>query len=129
MQKNICTESWKNSIFGEIKEVTWLSKIPLLRKREQKISACFINEKIDFEYPNTVADFDYLLNFFQRKGTPSNKSYLGKNINFDRLIVMEDFLGLADKSKTFANFLTVSQKFGLTYVYIFHTIYPTRQNF
>ena len=53
---------------------------------------------------------------------------LGENIKLDRLIVMNDVSGLADKSEEFANFLTVSRKFGLTCVYIFHTIYPTRQN-
>lgn len=40
--------------------------------------------------------------------------------------IMDDIQGLADKSENFANFLTVSRKF--TYVYIFHTIYPTRNN-
>ena len=39
--------------------------------------------------------------------------------------IMDDIQGL-DKSENFANFLTVSRKF--TYVYIFHTIYPTRDN-
>ena len=41
---------------------------------------------------------------------------------------MDDVLDLADKSEAFANFLTVSRKFGLTCVIVFHTIYPTRQN-
>ena len=40
---------------------------------------------------------------------------------------MDDVSGLADRSETFTNFLIVSRKFGLTCVYIFHTIYPTRQ--
>ena len=40
--------------------------------------------------------------------------------------IMDDIQGLADKSENFANFLTVSRKF--TCVYIFHTIYPTRNN-
>ena len=44
------------------------------------------------------------------------------------LIVMDDVWGLADKSENFAIFLTVSRKFGFTCVYIFHTIYPTRNN-
>ena len=47
---------------------------------------------------------------------------------FDKLIVMDDISGLADKSDEFANFLTVSRKYGLTCVHIFHTIYPSRQN-
>ena len=40
--------------------------------------------------------------------------------------IMDDIQGLADKSENFANFLTVSRKF--TYVHIFHTIYPTKNN-
>ena len=40
----------------------------------------------------------------------------------------DDISCLADRSEEFANFLTVSRKFGLTCVYIFHTIYPTRQH-
>ena len=49
-------------------------------------------------------------------------------MKLDRLIVMDDVLDLADKSEAFANFLTVSRKFGLTCIIVFHTIYPTRQN-
>ena len=41
---------------------------------------------------------------------------------------MDNVSGLADRSEAFANFLTVSRKFGLTCVYLFHVIYPTRQN-
>ena len=47
---------------------------------------------------------------------------------FDKLIVMDDVSGLADKSDEFANFLTVSRTYGITCVYIFHTVYPNRQN-
>ena len=60
----------KNIISGEIKEVTWLSKISLSREREKNIKSCFIDEQIDFKYPNTVEDFDDLLEFFQRKKHP-----------------------------------------------------------
>ena len=41
---------------------------------------------------------------------------------------MDDVSGLADRSETFSSFLTVSRKFGLTCVYVLHTIYPGRQN-
>ena len=44
----------------------------------------------------------------------------------DRLIVMDDVSVLADKSTDFANFLTVLRKFGFTCIYIFDTIYSTR---
>ena len=53
---------------------------------------------------------------------------MGENTLLDRLIVMDDVSGLADKSENFANFFTVSRKSGFTCVYIFHTIYPTRNN-
>ena len=40
---------------------------------------------------------------------------------------MDDVSGLADKSDLFPNFLTVSQKYGFSCLYVFHTIYPGRQ--
>ena len=41
---------------------------------------------------------------------------------------MGDVSGLADKSDSFSNFLTVSRKYGFSCLYVFHTIYPNRQN-
>ena len=41
---------------------------------------------------------------------------------------MDDVSGLAGKSTHFSNFLTISRKYGFTCVYVFHTIYPNRQN-
>ena len=40
---------------------------------------------------------------------------------------MDDVYGVADISKKFANFLTVSRKFGYYCVYIFHVIAPATQ--
>ena len=37
----------KNKMFGEIKEVTWLSKIPLSREREKNVRSCFIDKQMD----------------------------------------------------------------------------------
>ena len=118
----------KNKIFEEVKEVTWLSKIPLSKEREDNIRGCFINEKIDFKYRNNIEDFEEQLEFFQRKKAPCIVNDLEENIKLDRLIVMDNVSGLADKSDEFANFLTVSRKCGLTCAYIFHTICPTTQN-
>ena len=115
-------------MFGEIKEVIWVSKIPLSKDRDNNIRECFVDEEMDFKYPNNIDEFDDLLNYFQRQKAPHNENYLGENIKLDRLIVMDDVSGLADKSETFADFPAVSRKFGSTCVYIFHTIYPTRQN-
>ena len=40
---------------------------------------------------------------------------------------MDDVSGVADVSEKFANFLTVSRKFGYNCVYVFHVIVPTCQ--
>ena len=62
---------------------------------------------------------------YQRKKANYSQNDLGENMVLDRLIVMDNVSGLADRLEKFANFLTVSQNYGLTCVYIFHTIYPT----
>ena len=53
---------------------------------------------------------------------------LGENMVLGKVIIMGDVSGLADKSDEFANFLTVSRKYGVTCVYIFHTVCQARQN-
>ena len=45
----------------------------------------------------------------------------------DRLILLDDVSGVAELSKKFANFLTVSRKFGYNCVYVFHLIIPSNQ--
>ena len=52
----------------------------------------------------------------------------GENKKRDKLIVFDDVSGLADESKQFANFLTVSRKYNYSCVYVFHTIYPEKSN-
>ena len=54
-----------------------------------------------------------MLEICQRKKTDCKENVLGENIVLDRLIVMNDVSGLADRSETFSNFLTVSRKFGM----------------
>ena len=68
------------------------------------------------------------LTFFQRKRDDNVDIVIGENNMFNKLFVMDNVLGLADKSNNFANFLTVSRKFYFTCVYVFHTMYPTRSN-
>ena len=106
-----------------------MPKIPLSKDRGNNIREYFVDEEmVDVKYPNNLDEFDDLLDHFRRQKAPCNINFLGKNIKLDRLILMDDVLGLADKSEAFANFLTVSRKFGPTCVYGFHTIYPTRPN-
>ena len=72
-----------------------------------------MNEKVDFKSVETIDEFDDLLEHVQ-KTIHCNENSLGENIELDRLIVLDDVSGLPDRSETFANFLTVSRKFGLT---------------
>ena len=53
---------------------------------------------------------------------------LGENSLVNKLIIMDDVSGLADKSQEFSNFLTVFRKYRFSCLYVFHTIYPGRQN-
>ena len=90
-------------MFGEIKDVISLSKIPLSTEREDDIRSCFIDEQIDFKYPNSIEEFEELIEIFQRKKAPYFVNSLGEKIKLDRLIVMNDVSSLADKSEDFSN--------------------------
>ena len=46
----------------------------------------------------------------------------------DRLIIMDGVSGLADESKKFPAFLTVTRKYNYNCVYIFHTVFPEKSN-
>ena len=118
----------RNKLFGDIKKVFWISKIDLSNEREDDIRDCFQNQHVHFNYPNNLEDFEYLLEMCKRDRAEYVENNLGEKTVLDKLIVMDDVSGLADKSDDFANFLTVSRKYGITCVYIFHTIYPSRQN-
>ena len=100
----------------------WVSK-----EKEENTRDCSKDEAVDFDYPTNVEDFNDLLETYQQIKANYNENYLGRNMTLDRLTVMDDVSALADELEEFANFLTVSRKYRLTCVYIFHTLYPTRQ--
>ena len=57
----------KNRLFGDIKEVYWVSKIEPSTDRAHKIRDCFRGQNVDFKYPADVNEFDDLLEIYQRK--------------------------------------------------------------
>ena len=85
------------------------------------MSVCF-NTTARFKYPQTVDDFNMELAFFQRKGDDNVDIVMDENNIFNKIIVMDYVLALADKSNDFANFLTVSRKFNFTCAYVFHAM-------
>ena len=94
----------------------------------KKYIGLFFKKTVRSKYPQTVDNFNMELTFFQRKRDDNVDIVIGENNIFNRIFVMDNVLGLADESKNFANFLTVSRKFNFTCVYVFHTMYPTRSN-
>ena len=61
----------KNNMFGELKEIYWITKVPLSDQRERNIKSCF-NKHVDFKYPQTVEEFNMNLAFFQRQKNVDN---------------------------------------------------------
>ena len=112
-----------------------MSKINLTKNSEGEIQKYFECTHVKFHYPDDVNNFNLLIETFQKdtiddnqETNNNNDDYIifGENKTFDKLIVMDDVSGLADKSNDFSNFLTVSRKFGDICLYIFHIIYPTK---
>ena len=66
-ETNLVQNLLKNRMFGDLKEVIWLSKIPLSKDRQDNIKDCFVNEKVSFQYPINIDKFDDLLDYFQRQ--------------------------------------------------------------
>ena len=121
-----------NRIFGEIKTVDWVSKIKLSKGKEDHLRRTFSYVSVEFHYPEDLGEFDTLLETFRDEtefeddNSDVNSIVMGENRELDRLIVMEDVSGLADKSNEFSNFLTLSRKSGYSCLYIFHIIFPNR---
>ena len=119
----------KNKLFGsKIEHVYWVSKIVLSKEREELVKDSFIDQEVHFSYPHDLDDFNYLVENFTLEKWNYVDSELGKNMKVNKLIVMDDVSGLADKSNEFSNFLIVSRKYSFSCLYVFHTIYPGRKN-
>ena len=115
-----------NKFFGNLAKTEWISRIDINKKREAKIQSCFSNEK-KVHIAKKPNELDSLIETFKLRthDIPDENdvnSLFGKTKKMDRLIVMDDVSGVAGISIKFANFLTVSRKFGYHCVYVFHVI-------
>ena len=126
----------KNKMFGGIDSVDWISKIELSVAREHQIRGSLCYASVEFRYPHDLGEFETILELLK-----DNKSDVSININdeaddlgigekgvFDRLIVMDDISGLAEKSNEFCSFSTVSRKYRYSCIYIFHIAFPQLRN-
>ena len=57
----------KNELFGDVKEVYWISKIELSKDRQDNIRDCFTDQIVKFDYPNNVEEFEDLLETYRLK--------------------------------------------------------------
>ena len=124
-----------NNFFGNIVKPEWVSGIAINKKREAEIQSYFKNET----EVHTAQDQDKrgsLIDTFKQRSHKNYDNYynnnnvnssFGENRKMDQLIIMDDVSGIADVSKNFSNFLTVSRKFCFNCVYVFHVIVPSSQ--
>ena len=121
-----------NNFFGNIIKTEWISGIEIDKQREAEIQSYFSNET-EVHVAKEQDELDSLIETFKlRSCEDSNDNNIvnnsfGGNKKLDRLIIMDDVSGVAETSKKFANFLTVSRKFGSNCVYVFHGIVPASQ--
>ena len=118
-----------SNFFGKIVKTEWILPIPLSKSREVEIQSCF-NSKVEFHYVQDTDDLKELIQTFKLRtenlveNDDTSSSMYGENKIMDRLIVMDDVLGLADSCKEFADFLTITRKCRYHCVYVFHIIIP-----
>ena len=104
-----------NNFFGDFKKAEWVSYIILTREKQAEIESYFQCE-VEFHYPqNQVALSDLIEEFKNRSIKNSNKNNVnnifGEKTVRDRPIIMDNVSGLADESKKFAAFITVTRKY------------------
>ena len=99
----------KNKIFGSnLLSVDWVSKINLTKNREDYIRQCFTYTNVNFHYLNDVEELNLFIETFQKESYNEDEKadikidgdgckIFGEDKKFDKLIVMDDVSGLADK--------------------------------
>ena len=118
-----------NNFFGNIVKTEWVSGIATNKKREAEIQSYFKNET-EVHIAQDQDKLDSLIETFKQRSHEHDnsnnvKSSFGENRKMDRLIIMDNVSGIAELSKNFSNFLTVSRKFSYNCVYVFHVIVPS----
>ena len=103
-----------------------------MKERKAKIE-CYFQCEFELHYPqDQVALSDLIEEFKNRSSKNSSENNLNNIFNEktvrDRLIIMDDVSGLANESKKFAAFLTVTRRYNYSCVYIFHTVFPEKSN-
>ena len=118
---------WINNFFWNLVKTEWISGIDIGEKREARIQSCFSNET-EIHIAKGPDELDALIETLKLRThdvvdeNDDVNSLFGENKKMDRVIVMANVSGVADISRKFATFLTVSRKFGYHCVYVFYVI-------
>ena len=101
-----------NNFFGNMIKTEWISGIAIDKQRETKIQSYFSN-KTEVHVAKEQDELDSLIETFKLRSREETidsnvNNSLGENKKLNRLIIMNDDSGVADISKKFANFLSVS---------------------
>ena len=127
----LAREMASNSMFGELREVYWISKLQPPKQREGEIDSCFtskvkyFNLQDDEDLEKTFDDLENIYRQRVEKMTYSHESNnvsncMGEHVKRDSLVISDDIRGLADRSKYFFTFMTTCRKFGYNLIYVFH---------
>ena len=113
--------SWKirtKQVFWRYCKTEWISGSDIDKSRKTEIESYFSNET-EVHIAKEQDELDFLIETFKlRSCEESNDNHdhvmnsFGENKKLDWPIIMDDVSGVADILKEFANFLTVSRKFG-----------------
>ena len=110
----------KNKVIGDgLISVDWVTKINLTKSSKDEIRKCFNFINAEFHYPDNLPDFNLLIETFPKdtldddnqdtkENNDDNNCTMFEERKINKVIVMDDVSGLADKSNDFSNFLPVS---------------------
>ena len=73
----------------------------LSKEKEEFIRDSFEEQEVHFSYPHDLEDFNYLVENFSQDKSEYIESEMGEELAVNRLIIMGDVSGLADKSEAF----------------------------
>ena len=131
--KTSLVQRWGLNGFFKVNKVYWVSSLELDENRKTEIDSSFTQDVV-FTVAPTVPILEKVIRELeliaqqkqqQEKADTSDtldRDFIGEKTKYDALVVFDDMSTIADKSRLFGHFLTVSRKFNYVCVYIFHMI-------
>ena len=81
----------KNKIFGNgLKSVYWVPKINLKKSGKDEIRECFSYTNVEFHYPDNLADFNLLIETFQKDTLDDNNQETKENNDDNNCNIFEE---------------------------------------